>query len=117
MALKAFAFGEFNLDVIHELMFFRRQRIRVLGIDRREIFGLQFIRLAVEGDDALFPINLVEQQTIVHVIVWMTVNRLPFQLGHDDIDGLDHRFNAVVRLIRLQSKEGIRPKAHAVAAF
>ena len=117
VALQAFAFGKFGLDVVYELVFFRRQRVRVLGIDRREVLGLQFIRLAIESDDAFFPINLVEQQAVVHIVVGMAVNGLTFQLGHDDVDGLDHGLNAVVLFIRLQGKEGKGPKADAIAAF
>ena len=117
MALKAFAFGKFNLDVIHELMFFRRQCIRVLRVDGREIFGLQFIRLATEGDDAFFPIDFMEQQAVVHIIVGMTVNRLAFQFSHDDVDGLDHRFHAVVLFIRIQGEQGKGAQADAITAF
>lgn len=87
------------------------------GLTVGKSFGLQFIRLAIESDDAFFPINLVEQQAVVHIVVGMAVNGLTFQLGHDDVDGLDHGLNAVVLFIRLQGKEGKGPKADAIAAF
>lgn len=117
MALKAFAFEKFQLDIVHQLVFFRRQGVGVHGIDSGKVFRFQLIGLAVQIDGAFFPIEFMEQQSVVHIIVGMAINRLSFQFSHDDVDGLYHRFDAIIFLICLHGKEGKGPQADAITTF
>ena len=99
MTLQPFAFQEFRLNSRHDAVFFRRQFVGVLRINRRKIRRRQLVGLTVQRNRTLLPVNFVEHQAVVHIVFRMADDDLPFQLAQNDVNRLYHRLDAVVLFI------------------
>ena len=61
-----------------------------MWVDGWEVAVLHRIFQSVDGNDASFIVDAVEQQTVVHLEFRTTANGLGFQLELDDGDSLVH---------------------------
>ena len=75
---------------VHQLLFLLRHLIRILRVDGREIRILQRIALSIDGHRALFIIDLIEEHTVVELILRMAADQCPLLLKQDDTDSLAH---------------------------
>ena len=75
---------------VHQLLFLLRHLIRILRVDGREVRILHRIALSVDGHRALFIIDLIEEHTVIKLILRMATDQCPLLLKQDDTDGLTH---------------------------
>ena len=122
----------------HQFVFFGGQTVRIFRVDGREVAVAQRVFAARQFDRALFKVDLVEQQPVVHVERGVAADGLPFELELDDCDRLMHAADAVDIVARRQflciqqpwhealdvavtvsfvRKQGKRTQADAVAGF
>ena len=88
MLLEALAAREGRDQALHDILLLRRELIRILRIDRREIRILHRIALPVNDDLAALKIHLGEAVAVLHGKLRPPVDQLPLQLELDDGDGL-----------------------------
>ena len=90
MFLQLLADAERVMQLLHQIGFLRSESIRRLRVDGGEETALHLILLTVNGTDAAFVVDVVEEQTIVHVPFWMTADDSSLLLKLDNGDSLVH---------------------------
>ena len=71
-------------------LFFRRERFRILGVDRWKKGIKQRIFGAVERNDATGVVNFGQEQAIVHLVLRTPADNGTFQLELDNGNGFLH---------------------------
>jgi hypothetical protein len=103
MFLEPVAVPKIVLPFFDNRFFFRRQCVRILGIEGRKVRRIQLVRSGRETNRSLNRIDFIKEEPVFHVPLGMTENRLPFQFKKDDVDGLYDRllaFLVIVVLVR-----------------
>lgn len=137
MLLQTLAVHEGRDELAHQGLLLPGELRRVGGVDGGEVRIPQGIFLAVHRERALFPIHTGEHIPVIHMILRMAVDGLPFQLEQDDADGLMHarvkvqvarlegflrqlarlEDGSVARAVLLRGKQRKRQQVDAVAIF
>ena len=88
--LELFAAQERTVQLGNDFLFFVCQLVWIVRVDGREVAVLHRIFLSVDGDDATFVVDAVQQHTVVHFEFRTALDGFCFQLELDDTDGLVH---------------------------
>ena len=87
--------------LVHDFLFAGAELVGVGDVEQRwQVLVEQFIDLAIEGNCAVFGINLIEHQAVIHMVFGMTTNDLTFEFELDDGDGLVHLGHQLSRTLQ-----------------
>ena len=88
MGLQTLTLQECRLQPVHDLPLLRRQTVRILRINRREIGIKKPVSFSLQLDLSLFVINLIQQEPVFHIEIFPLLYQLSFQLKLNNCDGL-----------------------------
>ena len=78
------------MELFYDFLFLFRQFIWVLWVDGREMAVFHRIFTSVDGDDASFMINEMQQHTVIHFKFRASADGFCFQFELDDADSFVH---------------------------
>ena len=87
------------VELVHEQFLLRCQLIRMRRVDSREGVALQLILLAVKHDGALIVVDIVEQQTVLHLPSRVALDDGSLLLELYDGNGLVHESSQTMCLL------------------
>ena len=90
MFLQFLADAERVVQTLHELMLLGGQFVGMLGVDSWEVTRAHVVRLAIDGADTTFVVDMLKQATVFHLPFRTAVVNQCFLLELNDGDGLVH---------------------------
>ena len=117
MATQMIGSSELRYELIDDSLLFLCKIVRAFGIDGGEVACAHLPGGAVDIDGAVVCIDLVEQQTILHVELGVAHDDLPLELEQQDVDGFDERCDAVVGVIGLVCEGDKGAQRDAIIVF
>ena len=104
-------------ETVHDLLLLGGERVGVGGVDGGEVAGAHRAVLPVDVADAELRVDVLEEQTVVHLPVGMAEDGLALELEQDHRDGLLGGVHAVVRRVGAVGEEVELAQRHAIGAL
>ena len=90
LRLQYLALLELLFKALHDLFFFVRELVGILGIHSREEIRIERVYFAAYGYGVVVKVYLVEEEHGVHLVVDMPFDELAFQLELHHCSGMHH---------------------------
>ena len=92
MAMQVIGGDKLGHELVDDMLLLGRERVGVRRVDGGEVVGRERPHAAVgERDRAGAVLDLVEQQTVGHVKLGVTLDNLALEFKEQHVDGLDQR--------------------------